>query len=226
VARVRQALKAILPATVRDVLRHLPRRLGYVHGPRLMSWLRKNWVLLRHPHAEVRFGRDVYIGPGFSLHMPGAGAFIVGDGVEFRRNFRAEISGDGRIVIGAGCYFTYDVILACSTSMDIGERCGFAQATFVADGNHRYRDLTRPFLEQGFDFHPIVIADDVQIHSKCTILANIGIRAVIAANAVVTKPIPPYTLAAGVPARAIDYFGPPGEERAELETSSPGDQLS
>jgi serine acetyltransferase len=35
---------------------------------------------------------------------------------------------------------------------------------------------------------------------------------VIDANAVVTKPIPPYTVAARVPARVIDYFGPKGSE--------------
>lgn len=194
--------------------------MGYVHGPRVMSWLRKRWVLLRHPHAEIRFGPGCYLGPGFSLDIPGDGTFIAGERVEFRRNFRAEIANGGRIEIGAGCYFTYDVILACSTTMTIGERCGMAQATFVADGNHRYRDLSKAFLEQGFEFRPIVIEDDVQIHSKCTILASMGRRAVLGANAVVTKPIPAYTLAAGVPARVIDYFGPPGEEPEELAASS------
>lgn len=185
-----------------------------------MSWLRKRWVLMRHPHAEIRFGRNVYLGPGFSLHIPGEGSFIVGDNVEFRRNFRGETSGNGRIVIGSGCYFTYDVILACSTVMEIGERCGLGQATFVADGNHRYRDLSKPFLEQGFDFHPMIIEDDVQIHSKCTIVASIGRRAVIGANAVVTKPIPAYTLVGGVPARVLDYFGPPGQEPDPLLTNT------
>jgi acetyltransferase-like isoleucine patch superfamily enzyme len=104
------------------------------------------------------------------------------------------------------------VIIACSTSIEIGERCGFAQTTFVADGSHRYRELDKPFLEQGYAFRPLVIEDDVQIHSKCTIVAGIGRRTVLGANAMVSRPLPPYTLAAGVPARVLDYFGPPGEE--------------
>jgi acetyltransferase-like isoleucine patch superfamily enzyme len=187
-----------------------------------MSDLRKRWVLLRHPHATIRFNGPVYLGPRFSLHIPDGGTFIVGPGVEFRRGFRAEISNNGRITIGAGSYLTYDVILACSTSIDIGERCGLAQNTFVADGNHHYRDLDRPFLAQGYDFRPIRIEDDAQIHSKCTIVASIGERAVIGANAVVTRPIPPHTLAAGVPARVIDYFGPPGGEPAELAERASG----
>ena len=115
--------------------------VGYVRGPLLMSDLRKRWVLLRNPHATIRFGKGTYLGPGFSLHMPAGGTFVTGEGVDFRRNFRAEVGPKGRIEIGAGSYLTYDVILACSTSIEIGERCGLGQSTFVADGNHRYRCL-------------------------------------------------------------------------------------
>ncbi|HEX8742422.1 MAG TPA: acyltransferase [Thermoleophilaceae bacterium] len=201
---------------VRGFLRYLPEKLGYRYGPLLMSEVRKAWVKARHPHATIEFGRHCYLGPGFNLHIPGPGTFIAADGVEFRRNFRAEITGTGRITIGYGSYLTYDVILACSTSIDIGERVGLGQATFVADGSHRYRDLDKPFLSQGYDYRPITIEDGAQVHSKCTIVANLGTRCVIGANAVVTKPIPPYTLAAGVPARPIDYFGPPGQEPPEL----------
>lgn len=181
-----------------------------------MSRLRKWWVLARNPHATIRFEEPVYLGPGFSLHMPRGGTFIVGRGVEFRRRFRAELGPQGRIVIGAGSYLTYDVILTCDTSIEIGERCGLGQATYVTDGNHRYRDLTKPFLAQGYDYRPITIEDDVQVHSKCTIVNSIGTRAIIGANAVVTKPIPPYCVAGGIPARVIDYYGPEGGEPPEL----------
>jgi acetyltransferase-like isoleucine patch superfamily enzyme len=205
---------------VRALVGPLLRRLSYAHAPRIMSALRKRWVLLRNPHAEIVFEGPVYLGPGFSLHMPSGGTFIVGPGVEFRRRFRAELGPNARISIGAGSYLTYDVIITCDTSIEIGERCGVGQCTYVADGNHRYRDLDVPFLQQGYDYRPIKIEDDVQIHSKATIVNSIGTRSVIGANAVVTKPIPPYCLAAGVPARVIDYFGPPGYEPSELSSSS------
>lgn len=201
-------------------LPRLPVWLGYRRGPRLMSTLRRWWVLARNPHADIRFEGAVYLGPGFSLHMPHGGTFIVGHGVEFRRRFRAELGPNARISIGAGSYLTYDVIISCDTSIDIGERCGIAQCTYIADGSHRYRDLEVPFLKQGYDYRAIRIEDDAQIHSKCTIVNNIGTRSVIGANAVVSRAIPPYCLAAGVPARVVDYFGPPGEEPAELSSSS------
>ncbi|MFL5894441.1 MAG: acyltransferase [Thermoleophilaceae bacterium] len=189
-------------------LRRVPRWIGYVKGPRLMSWLRKRWVLLRHPHATIVFREPVYLGPGFSLHIPDNGTFIAGPRVEFRRDFRAELAGEARIEIGADCGFTYGVIMQCSTSIEVGDRCMFGQATIVIDGNHRFRDLSKPMLDQGYDFTPIKIEDDATITTKCTIMASIGTRAFIGANTVVTKPIPPYTVAVGQPARVIDYFGP------------------
>lgn len=199
--------------SVLQKIRYLPRTIGYFHGPRLMSWLRKRWVLFRNPHVDIQFTGPVYLGPGFSLHAPDGGQFIVGSGVEFRRGFRAELAGpDATIKVGDGCYFTYDVIIACSTTIEIGERVGLAQSTFVADGHHRFRNIDEVFLAQGYDFTPIKIGDDVQVHSKVTIVESIGERAVIGANAVITRPIPPYCLAAGVPARVLDYFGPEGQE--------------
>lgn len=186
-----------------------PVSIGYFRGPLLMSRLRKRWVLMRNPHARIRFGPGTYLGPGFSLHMPYGGSFITGDGVEFRRNFRAELGGPASSIrIGTGSVCTYDVLIQCGTTIEIGERCMFGQATIVVDGNHRFRALDRPMLQQGYDFRPIRIDDDATITSKCTIIADVGTRAFVGANAVVTRPVPAYTVAAGVPARPIDYFGP------------------
>jgi acetyltransferase-like isoleucine patch superfamily enzyme len=194
--------------------------LGYARGPMLMSWLRQRWVIARHPMADIRFGHNVYLGPRFSLFIPDEGSFIVADGVESRRDFRAEVEGHGRITIGAGTVFTYSVLIQCTTTMDIGERCMFGQTTILLDGQHRFRDLTRPMLEKGYDFKPLRIEDDAVITTKCTIMANVGRRAFVGANSVVTNPIPAYTVAVGAPARAIDYFGPPGEKPEELKLST------
>jgi acetyltransferase-like isoleucine patch superfamily enzyme len=210
----------LTPSRVRNFLRWLPVRLGYRVGPRIASWIRMRWVILRHPQADIRFGRHTYLGPRFSLFIPGEGSFIVGDGVEFRRDFRAEVSGDGRVTIGSGSVFTYSVLIQCSTTITIGERCQFGQTSILLDGQHRFRDLTKPMLEQGYDFHDLRIEDDATITTKCTIMADVGTRAFIGANSVVTRPIPPYTVAVGAPARPIDYFGPPGQEPEELHPTS------
>lgn len=188
-------------------------------GPRLMSRLRKRWAILRNPAADIVFTEPVYLGPGFSLHMPDGGTFRAGPATEFRRNFRAEVGPEGRIEIGARCVFTYDVVMQCSTSIVIGDHCMFGQATLVVDGNHRFRDLDRPMLEQGYEFRPLRIADHATVTTKCTIIADLGERAYVGANSVVSKPVPAFCVAAGVPARVLDYFGPAGGEPAELTGS-------
>ena len=195
--------------------------LGYYRGPRYMSELRKLWVRLRNPQADIRFGKYTYLGPGFSLHMPHGGTFITGVAVEFRRKFRCEVMGGAVVKIGDTSVFTYDVVMQCGKSIEIGERVMFGQCTLVVDGNHRFRDLSKPMLLQGYDFRPLHIEDDATITTKCTIINDVGTRAFIGANSVVSRPIPPYCLAAGAPARPIEYFGPPGQEPPGLE---PGDR--
>jgi acetyltransferase-like isoleucine patch superfamily enzyme len=198
-------------------LRRLPITIGYFRGPLWMSALRKRWVRFRNPHATIVFGPNTYLGPGFSLHAPFGGTFVTGRGVEFRRNFRAELGGPGaRIDFGDHCVCTYDVVMQCSTSITAKDRCMFGQATLVVDGNHRYRDLDRPMLQQGYDFRPVTIDDDATITTKCTIIADVGTRAFVGANSVVTRPVPPYCVATGVPARVIEYFGPEAERPPEL----------
>jgi acetyltransferase-like isoleucine patch superfamily enzyme len=199
-------------------LRRFPVWLGYWRGPWLMSMLRKRWLLLRNPHAHIEFQGPAYLGPGFSLHMPYGGTVIIGPNVEFRRDFRAELmDANSRLVIGADTRFTYSVVIQCGTTIEIGERAVFAQSVMIVDGSHRFRDLDRPMLDQGYDFRPIRIEDDVTAMSKATIINSIGTRAFIGANAVVSRPVPAYTVAVGVPARVIDYFGPPGLEPEELD---------
>ena len=197
-------------------IRRLPVAIGYYRGPPIMSALRKRWLLFRNPHAEIRIGRHTRLGPGFTLQMPFGGTFIAGERCDFRRNFRAEFGrGDARIEFGDDCVCSYDTVVQCSTTLEFGDRCQIGRAIIV-DGQHRFRDLDKPMLDQGYDFHEVKIEDDAVITSNCTIMASLGKRAVIGANSVVTRPIPAYTIAVGIPARPVEYFGPPKEAPAAL----------
>ncbi|MBV9412899.1 MAG: acyltransferase [Acidimicrobiia bacterium] len=167
-----------------------------------------------HLHCNVDIGRPVRLGPGFTLFIPDNGSFVVEPGVDFRRDFRCEIEGDGRVEIGAGTVFTSNALIQCSTLVSIGKRCAFGQSTLIVDGYHRYQDTDRHWMEQGYDLRPIHIGDGAGISDKCTIQADIGERAMVASGSVVNRPIPPYCLAVGAPARVIRYFGP-AEKREE-----------
>lgn len=193
-------------------MRSLIVRVGYGWGPRLMSALRKRWVRIRNPHADIRFGEGCFAGPGFWIHAPWGGTFTAGPGCEFRRGFRVELAGpDSRIEIGNSTRFTYDAMIQCAGTISIGDRVLFAQQTFVVDGSHRFRDLERPVVDQGYDLREIRIGDDAAIMAKTTVIASVGERAFVGAGSVVTRDVPAYTVAVGSPAEAIDYFGPPEE---------------
>ena len=192
----------------------IPWHLVHRTGPRAMSRARQLVISATHRHCTVRFEGPVRLGPGFRLDIPDAGTLIIGSGVDFRRGFECEISGTGRVTIGAGSVFTGDALIQCTTSIDIGRRCAFGQALMMADGNHRFRDHTRHLLDQGYDYRPIVIEDGAVVMSKCTVMHSIGAGAIVAANSVVHRPVPAHTLVGGVPAHEIEYFGPPRDASA------------
>ena len=72
--------------------------------------------------------------------------------------------------------------------------------------NHRFDRTDIPMMEQGFEEErPVYIGNDVWIGDRVLILpgVHIGDGSIIAAGAVVTKDVPLYSIAAGVPARKI-----------------------
>ena len=197
---------------IRGALRERLRRLAYLKAPFWASALRKRWVIAKNPNATIVFEGAVFLGPGFTIDAPHGGTVIIGNGVQFRRNCRIELATpEARVTIGEGSYITYNAIIACSSTIEIGKHCGLGFCSSIYDGSHRFKDLTKPFLAQGYDLRPIRIEDHVQIHSLCTVVNSIGTRTVIGANSVVSRELPAYVLAVGAPARAVDYFGPADE---------------
>ena len=192
-----------------DRLRRAPWVLRYRVGPRLASRARQVAVEATHRHCHVEFRGPVRLGPGFTLEIPDNGTLVVGSGVDFRRGFVCEISGGGVVTIGDGSIFTSNVRIQCTTSIDIGRRCVFAQDVLLVDGKHRYGDPEVHSLEQGYDYRPLHIGDSVVVMSKSTVVADIGEGAFIGAHSLVTRPIPAHCLAFGTPAKPAEYFRSP-----------------
>src|SRR5947209_20507054 len=94
-----------------EQIRRLPWTLRYERGARIASRLRQLSVTLTHLHCRLEFQGPVRVGPGFALDIADHGSFIVGPGVDFRRGFVCEISGSGRVAIGAGTVFSSNALL-------------------------------------------------------------------------------------------------------------------
>ncbi len=113
------------------------------------------------------------------------------------------------IDIGSNCHFGAWNHITAIDRVVIGDGCLTGKWVTISDNNHGEMSLEdmqkRPSERKLTSKGSVVIGKNVWIGDKATILSGveIGDGAVVAANAVVTKSIPGYCVAAGNPARII-----------------------
>ena len=100
-----------------------------------------------------------------------------------------------------------------------------AAGVHVPSGAHTHGidDLSVPIRDQPSVKTPVRIGAGTWIGSAAVVLADVGRDAVIAAGAVVTRPIPDRTIAGGVPARVLRHREPaiPRDGMTCASSSSP-----
>jgi acetyltransferase-like isoleucine patch superfamily enzyme len=122
-----------------------------------------------------------------------------------------RFGGVGRITfpenvsIGENCQISEGVTLIAFDKIRIGDDVIIAPEVYIQTANHIFIDPTKTIREQGYMCAPIVIEDDVWLGFRAIVLpgVTIGQGSVVAANAVVTKDVKPYSVVGGVPARLI-----------------------
>jgi acetyltransferase-like isoleucine patch superfamily enzyme len=134
------------------------------------------------------------------------GRLEIGPHVLLEPNVWLTAPGDARIRIGGGSFLNIGVMVAADTLVEIGEHCMLANGCFVTDANHRFDDPNLPVPWQGFTSKgPTRLGDNVWLGANVVVTSGvtIGERCVIGANSVVTEDIPPFSVAAGAPARVL-----------------------
>ena len=161
----------------------------------------------------AEYGRDVYIGPGVIINRP---RFVsLGDRVRILRNTNINLHPKDRhseeillklgndVIISENCY-----ISACN-SIIIDENVGISPNVMIIDNSRKPGDVSRPSKEQDVSKGGYVkIGADSWIAFGSCVLPNvtIGRHCIIGALSVVNTDIPPYSVAAGSPARVVKRY--------------------
>lgn len=121
----------------------------------------------------------------------------------------ANIVYNPKIIIGDNTWICKHCSLAAINKIQIGKNVLFAGYVHITDHSHGYEDISQPIAPQKLiSKGPVIIEDDCWLGFNCEILSgvHIGKHCIIAARAVVTKDIPPYSIAAGNPAKIVKRY--------------------
>ncbi len=175
--------------------------------------------LLRMRGARV--GEGVRIGKRVHVDLGRGARLIIGDGVKIDTGCFITVGAGSSLSIGRETYIFHNTDISSLGDTEIGSFCSIAPYVTIIDSDHCYDDPGRPVRFQGGTVRKIVVGDEVWIGTRSVILSGVtlGKHAVIAAGSVVTKDVPGYTLAGGVPASVLKRFGTEpegaGEEHGE-----------
>ena len=207
---LRNELLVLLFGSVPGALGLALRRVFY---PRMFRSCGRGVVFgrtLSFRHAcKITLGDGVILDDGAMLDAKGDGnaGITLGNGVFVGRGSKIYCKG-GDIFLGDRVNVSSLCTLYSGNSLEIGPGCMIgAYAYVLSAGEYDWRDPT-PFADQaGAKTNgPLKIGADCWIGARATILdaaGSIGDRAVVAACALVNRPVPPRAVVAGIPARAI-----------------------
>ena len=134
-------------------------------------------------------------------------------------------AGEGEIVIGSYCVLSTGVRIRSALSVHVGDNVMMAESVFITDADwhdhyHRIYPGKREPVRIG---NNVWLADSVSVCKGVTI----GDNCIVGTASVVTRDIPPNTIAAGNPARAIGEIDPkqPSSRREHLFQGRPYDDF-
>lgn len=124
----------------------------------------------------------------------GKGAYL------FRSGACIEIVNNGKLTIGQGAC-NVNLTIMCADEITIGNGVRIGRNVSIRDYNGQHVIITESYKNS----EPVHIGDHCWLCTGCTIMpgVTIGEGSVVAANATVTKDVPPRSLVAGSPAKVI-----------------------
>ena len=135
-------------------------------------------------HKNIEMGSNIII-MDYSRLSAGDAVLTLGSNIGINANVTIDASRGGNIKIGNNVLIAQNVVLRAS--------------------DHNFSDTDIPIIQQGHSGGKIIIGDDCWIGANVVITANVevGDHSIVAAGAVVTRTVEPFSIVGGVPARTI-----------------------
>jgi acetyltransferase-like isoleucine patch superfamily enzyme len=181
---------------------------------RVITKLHTLWLTATYPFASV--GRNLSIQYPCLVRRSIADRIKLGNSVIIRKDtWLSVISGsvhDLTLVIDDNCLIGARSVISAKNFIHLEHDVILATSVLIMDHNHAYEDITSPIRLQG-----ITPGGTIRIEQGCwighgaAIVCNegelvIGRNSVIAANALVTRSFPPYSVIVGNPCRLARQF--------------------
>jgi len=176
------------------------------------NFLRQSFRIIKRKAYEFLpiFSNKVSVHPSTAIGFHAKVQNIGGGSIEIGKNcsildYVMVLTYGGNIKIGNNVSIHHYSMIYGTGGLKIGNDVRIAAHVVITPAGHVFDKKDIPIRLQGATLKGIVVGDDVWIGSNATILDGvvIGKGCVIGAGSVVTKSLPDYSVAAGVPARVI-----------------------
>lgn len=157
------------------------------------------------PRIEIGNGAQVLRGTNINAIGHPKNKISIGDGVQIQHGVDIRALNDTYIKIEEDTFIGPYVCIAGPGNIKIGKGCLIAAHSGLFANNHNFTDPVQYIAKQGITRKGIVIEDDCWLGHGVTVTdgVTIGKGCVIGAGSVVTKDIPPYSVAVGTPAKVV-----------------------
>jgi acetyltransferase-like isoleucine patch superfamily enzyme len=180
-----------------------------------MRWLRLTFWSLANKMALGRFrciGRNVQFN-GWVRFEKYRSDVTVGDDSRFGKGCYLLATRSGFVRIGRNVGMNDFCYITSNYGVTIEDDVRIAEFVSIRDYDHEFKWADRPIHQQGFRGAPIRIGEGSWIGRGVMVTSGvtIGKGCVVGANAVVTKDLPDWSVAVGVPAKVIRSRMPDGQ---------------
>lgn len=162
-------------------------------------------VVFRHPH-KIFLGNNVVIDDNCLIDAKGRDNYgiVIGDNVFVGRN-TILLCTDGDICIEDNVSIGFNSEIMSANYVKLGKNVLISSYCFLNAATHDFRRTDIPVSEQASIGRKIVLEENVWLAANVTILdgITIGNDTIVGAGAVVTKDLPPLSVAVGVPAKVV-----------------------